>query len=98
MIDIALSRPHVGVMANVEIYTQFGCPYCGRALALLRRKGIAFTEHDVTMGGPERATMSERAGGRTSTPQIFIGDRHIGGSDDLTALDASGELDTLLNG
>ncbi len=83
-------------MARVEIYTKFLCPYCARAKALLEAKGTKFEEHDISMGGPDRTRMIERAGGRTTVPQIFIDDRAIGGSDDLDALDRRGELDTLL--
>ncbi len=86
------------VMAKIEIYTKFMCPYCARALALLKNKGAAVEEHDITMGGPDRAVMLDRSGGRTTVPQIFIGDRHVGGSDDLAALEAAGELDALLAG
>jgi glutaredoxin 3 len=85
-------------MPKIEIYTKFMCPYCARAMALLSRKGAAFDEYDITMGGPDRAVMLERSGGRTTVPQIFIGDRHVGGSDDLVAMDAAGELDVLLAG
>ena len=83
-------------MALVEIYCRFGCPYCARALALLRDKNVDFTEYDVTSGGAQHDEMIERSGGRTSTPQVFIDRVHIGGSDDLAALDASGELDSLI--
>ncbi len=83
-------------MARVEIYTKFLCPYCARAKALLKAKGAQFEEHDISMGGPDRTRMIERAGGRTTVPQIFIDDRAIGGSDDLDALDRRGELDALL--
>lgn len=83
-------------MAKVEIYTKFLCPYCTRAKSLLQSKGVAFEEHDISMGGPGRAEMIERANGRTTVPQVFIDGRHIGGSDDLAALDASGGLDPLL--
>lgn len=85
-------------MAKVEIYTQFMCPYCARAEALLTRKGASYDEIDVTMDAPRRAEMRERSGGRTSVPQVFIDGRHIGGSDDLAALDAAGGLDPLLAG
>jgi glutaredoxin 3 len=64
-------------MAKVEIYTKFLCPYCTRAKALLTGKGVAFEEHDISMGGPLRAEMLERAGGRNTVPQIFIDGRHI---------------------
>jgi glutaredoxin 3 len=83
-------------MPSVTIYTTPWCPYCKAAKALLAQKGVAFTEIDVD-GKPElRQEMTARAGGRTSVPQIFIGDRHVGGSDDMHALDARGELDRLL--
>lgn len=82
--------------AKVEIYTKWGCPYCSRALALLGRKGADITEYDITMGGPKRAEMLERAPGAMTVPQIFIGGQHVGGSDDLAALEAAGKLDSLL--
>jgi glutaredoxin 3 len=81
---------------NVEIYTKWGCPYCVRAKALLDKKGVAYTEHDITMGGPKRAEMHQRAPAAATVPQIFIGDRAIGGCDDLFALDGAGKLDPLL--
>jgi glutaredoxin 3 len=83
-------------MVTVEIYTKAFCPYCTRALRLLAAKGAKIDEIDITMGGPRRAEMLARANGRTTVPQIFIGDRHVGGSDDLAALDRAGELDALL--
>lgn len=83
-------------MARIEIYTKFLCPYCTRARALLKQKGVDFEEYDITMGGPRRAEMLERSNGRTTVPQIFIDGRHIGGSDDLAALDQAGGLDPLL--
>lgn len=83
-------------MPRIEIYTKFLCPYCARAKALLKAKGATVEEHDITMGGAKRAEMLARAPGRTTVPQIFIGDRHIGGSDELAALDRAGELDPLL--
>jgi glutaredoxin 3 len=83
-------------MAKVEIYTKFLCPYCTRAKSLLKAKGVAMEEYDITMGGPKRTEMVDRAGGRTTVPQIFIDGRHIGGSDDLAALDREGGLDPLL--
>lgn len=83
-------------MAKIEIYTKFLCPYCTRAKALLTSKGVAFDEIDITMDAKERAAMLDRANGRTTVPQIFINDAHIGGSDDLAALDARGGLDPLL--
>jgi len=83
-------------MAKVEIYTKAFCPYCTRALKLLAAKGVELEEFDITMGGPKRAEMLERANGRTTVPQIFIDGVHIGGSDDLAALDRAGKLDPLL--
>ena len=83
-------------MARVEIYTKFLCSYCFRAKRLLDDKGAAYEEHDITMGGERRAEMIQRANGRTTVPQIFIDGRHIGGSDDLAALDRDGKLDPLL--
>jgi len=83
-------------MARVEIYTKIFCSYCARAKRLLGDKGVDFEEHDITLGGPKRAEMIERAGGRTTVPQIFIGDAHVGGSDDLHALDRDGRLDPML--
>lgn len=83
-------------VAHVEIYTKATCPYCQRAKALLRDKGVAFEEYDITMGGPKRAEMIQRADGRTTVPQVFIDDRHIGGSDDLAELDRAGGLAPLL--
>jgi len=83
-------------MAEVELYTTAFCPYCVRARALLDRKGVAFTDIDITEEPGQRAEMIRRAGGRTSVPQIFIGGEHIGGSDELVALDRAGELDVKL--
>lgn len=83
-------------MPKVEIYTKFFCPYCTRAKALLKAKGVDFEEHDISMGGAPRAEMLARAPGRTTVPQIFIGGTHVGGSDDLAAADRSGQLDALL--
>lgn len=85
-------------MAKVEIYTKFTCGFCFRAKSLLSGKNIEFEETDISMGGPKRAEMIQRAEGRTTVPQIFIDGRHIGGSDDLAALDQSGQLDRLLAG
>jgi glutaredoxin 3 len=83
-------------MAQVEMYTKMFCPYCARAKTLLAGKGVAFEEIDITMGGPKRKEMLERAPNHSTVPSIFIDGHHIGGSDDLAALDSSGELDTLL--
>lgn len=85
-------------MARVEIYTKAFCSFCTRAKHLLEAKGVSIEEYDITMGGPDRATMIQRAGGRATVPQIFIDGRHVGGCDDLHVLDASGKLDPLLEG
>jgi glutaredoxin 3 len=83
-------------MARVEIYTKFLCPYCSRAKKLLEAKGGSFEEYDISMGGAKRQEMIQRANGRTTVPQIFIDDRHVGGSDELAELDRAGKLDALL--
>jgi glutaredoxin 3 len=83
-------------MAKVEMYTKMGCPYCVRARKLLSAKGVEFEDIDITMGGSKRKEMLERAPGHSTAPSIFIDGKHIGGSDDLAALDAGGELDQLL--
>ncbi|MGI9376664.1 glutaredoxin 3 [Altererythrobacter sp. FM1] len=83
---------------TVEIYTKFGCGYCSRAKSLLNSKGVEFTEYDITLGGPRKAEMLERAPDARTVPQIFIGETHVGGSDDLAALDHAGKLDALLAG
>jgi len=84
-------------MPAIDIYTTAFCPYCYRAKKLLDAKGVSYNEIDIMMEPRRRREMVDRAGGRTSVPQIFIGDRHVGGSDDLHALDARGELDPLLS-
>lgn len=83
-------------MAKVEMYLKTTCPYCMRARQLLNAKGVQTAEYNVDMGGPKKAEMVQRANGRTTVPQIFIDGRHIGGCDDLMALDRQGELDALL--
>lgn len=83
-------------MPDVEIYASQLCGYCYRAKKLLSQKGVNFREYDVDTDSSLRETMRERAGGRTTVPQIFIDGRHIGGCDDLHALDARGGLDPLL--
>jgi glutaredoxin 3 len=83
-------------MKPVEIYTTRTCPYCMMAKRLLTRKGVAFSEIDVGSNAELRATMMQRAGGRRTVPQIFIGGVHVGGSDDLHDLDDAGKLDPLL--
>ncbi len=82
-------------MAEIEMYTQSWCPYCERAKALLTKKGVAFREIDAPGGSPARAEALNRSG-RTSVPQIFIDGTHVGGSDDLAALERAGKLDALL--
>jgi len=96
-IDKRGTAPHLLAMAKVEIYTKAFCPYCARALRLLNEKGAEIEEYDITMGGPKRTEMSERAPGARTVPQIFINGTHIGGSDDLIALDKAGKLDALLS-
>lgn len=83
-------------MAKVEIYTKMFCPYCTRAKSLLVAKGVDFEEYDISLGGPKRAEMLDRSNGGYTVPQIFIDDRHVGGSDELAALDRAGKLDALL--
>ncbi len=83
-------------MAEIDIYTQPWCPYCERAVGLLTRKGVAFNEINAPNGSEERRTAVARSGGRTSVPQIFIDGAHIGGCDELLALDRTGKLDPLL--
>jgi len=81
---------------KIEIYTTMFCPFCHRAKALLKNKGVEFTEYDVGGSGEARAKMRERADGRHTVPQIFIDDVGVGGSDDLAALDRQGKLDAML--
>lgn len=81
---------------TVEIYTKAWCGYCLRAKQLLESKGVDFTEHDITMGGPKKAEMLERKPDAFTVPQIFIDGQAVGGSDDLARLDREGKLDTLL--
>ena len=85
-------------MPPVEIYTTPFCPFCLDAKALLRKKSVPFTEIDVSRDRALRAKMIERAKGRSTVPQIFIGATHVGGCDDLYALEDEGKLDPLLNG
>jgi glutaredoxin 3 len=80
----------------VEIYTKTFCPYCWRAKMLLEAKGVAFQEISVDFGGADKEVMVRRAGGRTTVPQIFIGEQHVGGCDDLMALERDGKLDALI--
>ena len=83
--------------AKVEIYTWSSCPFCIRAKRLLDRKGVEYTEYCIDGDEDARSKMRARASGRSSVPQIFIDDRHIGGCDDIHALDREGELEPLLN-
>jgi glutaredoxin 3 len=85
-------------MPPVEIYTTRSCPYCQAAKALLNRKGIPFKEIDLSSDWEHRDAMIKRANGRMTVPQIFIGITHVGGSDDLHALERAGKLDALLSG
>ena len=87
-----MSRP------GVTIYTTGWCPYCERARSLLTKKDLVFREISVDEGADSREEMMARSGGRRTVPQIFIGDRHIGGCDELFALEDSGELDRLIRG
>lgn len=81
---------------RVEIYTTMFCPFCFRAKQLLKEKGIAYEEIAVDMDRGKRAEMRERAGGSNTVPQIFVGDVHVGGCDDLFAMDRAGKFDPLL--
>lgn len=83
-------------MPPVELYTTPYCPYCLAAKELLQKKGVDFTEINVAGAPDRRAEMTQRAGGRTTVPQIFVGTTHVGGCDDLYALDDEGKLDPLL--
>lgn len=85
-------------MPKIEIYTQPWCPFCERAVHILSTKGATFTEINAPNGSAEREEAVRRSGGRTTVPQIFIGERHVGGCDDLVALDRAGGLDPLLRG
>jgi glutaredoxin 3 len=80
----------------VEIYTKSFCPYCWRAKSLLDSKGVEYEEIPIDYGGEPRQVMIQRANGRTTVPQIFIAGQHVGGCDDLMALDRTGKLDPLL--
>jgi glutaredoxin 3 len=86
----------MAAMAEVEIYTTMFCPYCTRARALLQKKGVGFVDIDIAEAPERRAEMIARAGGRRTVPQIFINGEHIGGCDDLVALDRTGRLDPKL--
>ncbi|MDP3548018.1 glutaredoxin 3 [Phreatobacter sp. HK31-P] len=83
-------------MPEIIVYTKDYCPYCHAAKDLLRKKGAAFTEIDIQKHPERRAEMIQKAGGSTTVPQIFIGGRHVGGCDDIHALDSAGKLDPML--
>lgn len=83
-------------MSQITIYTKPYCPYCIRAVDLLEKKGVAFTEIEAAFDPDKRREMLQRSGGRATFPQIFIGERHIGGCDDMMALERDGQLDPLL--
>jgi glutaredoxin 3 len=83
-------------MQDIEIYTQPWCPFCERAMHILTTKGVQFREIDAPGGSSARREATQRSGGRTTVPQIFVGGTHIGGCDDMVALDRAGKLDTIL--
>lgn len=85
-------------MAEVEIYTTPFCGFCAAAKSLLKKKGVEFTEIDIMFHPSKRPEMLERAGGRHTVPQIFIDGKHVGGCDDLYALEKAGDLDPMLEG
>jgi glutaredoxin 3 len=85
-------------MKPVTIYTKMMCPYCSRAMKLLKSKGADIEEIDAGFDRQKKAQMMERAGGRATFPQIFIGGTHVGGSDELAALERQGKLDAMLEG
>ena len=84
------------MMANIEVYSGDFCPYCIKAKSLLKRKGLTFTEYNVRKDMARQIEMLERSGGARTIPQIFINDRHVGGCDELYALEQRGELDSWL--
>lgn len=81
---------------KIEIYTKWGCPYCVAAKSLLDGKGVAYTEYDITMGGPKRDEMRTRVPGAMTVPQVLVDDVAYGGFDDISALDRQGKLDPVL--
>ncbi|WP_304171996.1 glutaredoxin 3 [Phenylobacterium aquaticum] len=83
-------------MPNITIYTKPYCPYCVRAVSLLEKKGVKFEEIEAAFDAEKRQEMMQRAGGRATFPQIFIGETHVGGCDDMMALEQTGKLDALL--
>lgn len=84
-------------MSEVEMYSKFMCPFCIRAKALLKKKGVKITEIEASRNQQKRAEMNQRSGGRNTFPQIFIDGQHVGGCDDIFALERSGKLDALLS-
>jgi glutaredoxin 3 len=96
LLNFLMGRPSDTVKAKVEVYSWQTCPYCIRAKVLLRWKGVNFIDYKIDGNGAARVKMADRANGRRTVPQIFINDQHIGGCDDLYALDHKGELDPLL--
>ena len=96
LLNSLLDRHPEKITANVEIYTWQTCPFCIRAKLLLWWKGVKYTEYKIDGDETARAAMAERSQGRRSVPQVFINDQHIGGCDDIYALDAKGQLDPLL--
>jgi glutaredoxin 3 len=99
-VEFILGHAHIflerTIMSKIEIYSKFTCPFCYRAKSVFDKKGVDYEEYEISMGGAKREEMIQRANGRTTVPQIFINDQHIGGSDDLAALEAAGKLDALL--
>lgn len=85
------------VMPEITVYSKDYCPYCAAAKELLERKGVAFNIVDVASDADALSTMLDRSNGRRTVPQIFVGDTHVGGFDDLSAMDRRGELDSLLH-
>ena len=83
-------------MTQVTIYTKPYCPFCVRAVSLLEKKGVPFTEIEAAFDPDKRSEMVERSGGRATFPQIIVGETHIGGCDDMMAMERAGELDQLL--
>ncbi|MBM0743811.1 glutaredoxin 3 [Phormidium sp. CLA17] len=96
LLNSLLGRHPEKINANVEIYTWQTCPFCIRAKLLLWWKGVNYTEHKIDGNEAARTAMAARSQGRRSVPQVFINDQHVGGCDDLYALDAQGQLDPLL--
>lgn len=83
-------------MARIEMYVKTTCPFCIRAARLLQAKGVSYETYVLDLGGPKKEEMVQRSGGRTTVPQIFVGELHVGGCDDLFALEREGRLDRLL--